>query len=143
MPDPDIERAAISAAMTRLLDGAPQRSTGALSILQLANEAGVKRWVLTHKHTDLAAEFRRRARHADGIPPAFSGMQTRLRDLERANATLREQNSQLRTQVDTYARVIHELHATARPRGDVQRPVPIRPVAADPARSKLFPNTHP
>lgn len=112
MPDPDTERAAINAAMNRLLDGTPQRSTGALSILQLANEAGVKRWVLTHKHTDLAAEFRRRARHTDGIPPAFSGMETRLRELERANTALREQNSHLRAQVDTYARVIHELHTT-------------------------------
>jgi len=41
------ERDAIKAAMDRLLNGAPAASTGALSVLQLAAEAGVKRWVLT------------------------------------------------------------------------------------------------
>jgi hypothetical protein len=51
MADADAERAAINAAMQRLLDGTPKRSTGGLSILQLAAEAGIKRWVLTHKHT--------------------------------------------------------------------------------------------
>ncbi|MEU1789173.1 hypothetical protein ABZ553_25545 [Streptomyces sparsogenes] len=58
--DRDAERDAITAAMQRLLDGCPTRSTGALTTLQLAAEAGVKRWVLTHKHVDLKEEFTRR-----------------------------------------------------------------------------------
>ncbi len=51
--DHDDERDAITAAIQRLLDGRPTRSTGALTTQQLAAEAGVKRWVLTHKHVDL------------------------------------------------------------------------------------------
>ncbi|WP_410875114.1 hypothetical protein [Nocardia sp. A7] len=137
MPDPEAERAAISAAMGRLLNGTPQRSTGALSMLQLANEAGVKRWLLTHKHTDLAEEFRRRARHADGVPPAFSGMERRLRDLEQANIALRKQNSQLCTQVGTYAGVVRELHNALRRLNTDSTRVPLTMVSADPARSRL------
>jgi hypothetical protein len=55
--DHDDERDAITAAIQRLLDGRPTRSTGALTTLQLAAEAGVKRWVLTHKHVNLKEEF--------------------------------------------------------------------------------------
>ncbi|MGW5851809.1 hypothetical protein ACWFQ8_28350 [Streptomyces sp. NPDC055254] len=42
--DRDAERNAITAAMQRLREGHPTRSTGALTTLQLAVEAGVKRW---------------------------------------------------------------------------------------------------
>jgi hypothetical protein len=49
----DPVRAAILAAMDRLLDGTPQQSEGRLSVSQLAAEVGVKRWHLTHQHTDL------------------------------------------------------------------------------------------
>ena len=69
--DRDAERDAITAAIQRLLDGRPTRSTGALTTLQLAAEAGVKRWVLTHKHVDLKEEFARRRSKTNGIPPAF------------------------------------------------------------------------
>jgi formylmethanofuran:tetrahydromethanopterin formyltransferase len=55
--DRQAERDAIQAAAGRLLAGAPTRSTGALTVLQLAAEAGVKRWVLTHKHPDLRQAF--------------------------------------------------------------------------------------
>ena len=68
MTDADAERAAITAAMQRLLDGTPKRSTGALSVVQLAVEADVKRWVLTHKHTDLADEFRSCVEASGPIP---------------------------------------------------------------------------
>jgi hypothetical protein len=46
-------------------------SDGKLTIKSLAEEAQVKRWVLTHRHTDLQAEFRARIDHgADRQPPA-------------------------------------------------------------------------
>ena len=110
MTDADAERAAITAAMQRLLDGTPKRSTGALSIVQLAVEADVKRWVLTHKHTDLADEFRSRVDASGPIPPAYSNLEQRARQAEEANQELREQNARLRSQVTAYARIIHELH---------------------------------
>lgn len=113
MADTDAERAAIRRAMERLLDGTPQRSTGALSVLQLANEAGVKRWVLTHKHTDLADEFRCRVKAIGPIPVAFTGLEKQLRDAQDTISRLRVDNRQLRSQVAAYARAIHELHAAA------------------------------
>jgi hypothetical protein len=81
--------------MDRLLNGTPAVSTGALSVLQLAAEAGVKRWVLTHKHPDLKAEFERRRTASNGIPAAFQNLQARIADLEDANRRLRAGNSQL------------------------------------------------
>lgn len=57
--DRQAERDAIQAATRRLLAGTPTHSTGALTVLQLAAEAGVKRWVLTHKHPDLRQSLRR------------------------------------------------------------------------------------
>jgi signal transduction histidine kinase len=96
--------------MQRLLDGTPKRSTGALSVLQLAAEAGMKRWLLTHKHTDLADEFRNRVQALGPIPSAYSNLDQQARDAQDANQELRAQNTQLRAQVTVYARIIHELH---------------------------------
>lgn len=110
MANADAERTAIRTAIQRLLDGTPQRSTGALSVLQLAAEAGLKRWVLTHKHTDLADEFRSRVEDLGPIPAAYSNLDRQVRDAQEANQELRAQNTQLRVQVTAYARVIHELH---------------------------------
>ncbi|MDO0923973.1 hypothetical protein QQY24_00320 [Streptomyces sp. TG1A-8] len=107
--DHDDERDAITAAIQRLLAGRPTRSTGALTTLQLAAEAGVKRWVLTHKHVDLKEEFVRRKSEANGIPPAFQPLHARAVDAEAAAQALREDNDRLRERVAVYAQVIHEL----------------------------------
>jgi hypothetical protein len=107
--DHDDERDAITAAIQRLLDGRPTRSTGALTTLQLAAEAGVKRWVLTHKHVDLKEEFVRRKSEANGIPSAFQHLHARAIDAEAVAQALREDNGRLRERVDVYAQVIHEL----------------------------------
>lgn len=111
MTDRAAEREAITAAMQRLLTGCPQRSTGALTVLQLAAEAGVKRWVLTHKHPDLKAEFERQRAQANGIPAAYQTMAAQVTDLSQANSRLRAENSELRQRVDAYAQVIYQLSA--------------------------------
>ena len=80
------ERAGIEAAMDRLLDGIPLRSDGKLSIVSLAAEAGVKRHVLTHKHTDLKDRFYARVKAQDSAPAS--------------ETALREQNAQLRRKLD-------------------------------------------
>ncbi|WP_234383301.1 hypothetical protein [Streptomyces dysideae] len=90
------DRDAITAAIQRLLDGRPTRSTGALTTLQLAAEAGVKRWVLTHKHVDLKEEFTRRKSEANGIPPAFQHLHARAAAAEAAARALRKDNGRLR-----------------------------------------------
>jgi chromosome segregation ATPase len=107
--DRQAEREAITAAMQRLLAGAPQRSSGALTVLQLAAEADVKRWVLTHKHPDLKAEFEQRRARANGIPAAFQAVAAQVNDLGQANQRLRAENAELRQRVDAYAQVIYQL----------------------------------
>ncbi len=103
------ERDAIQAAASRLLAGTPTRSTGALTVLQLAAEAGVKRWVLTHKHPDLRQVFEEQRRATNGVPAAFQLLNGKIADLEAANCRLRADNTELTERVNTYAQVIHEL----------------------------------
>jgi hypothetical protein len=103
------ERSAITAAMDRLLHGTPTRSTGSLTVVQLAAEAGVKRWVLTHKHTDLRGEFQRRAQMASKLPPAFQHLEAKITDLQADNQALRADNRRLRERNDIYAMIINEL----------------------------------
>lgn len=105
----EAERQAIRDAIERLILGAPVRSTGTLTVLQLANEAGVKRWVLTHKHPDLKTEFEHRREAANGIPAAFQTVHARSLDLETANQALRQENTRLAERVEIYAQVIAEL----------------------------------
>jgi chromosome segregation ATPase len=109
MTSRDVERTAIRAAIDRLLTGSATHSTGALTVLQLAEEAGVKRWVLTHKHPDLKEEFERRRTESNGIPRAFQHLQARVTDLEAANQRLRQANTELTTRVELYSQVIHAL----------------------------------
>lgn len=62
------DRDAIRAAIDRLLAGTPLRSNGSLTIVALADEADVKRHLLTHRHTDLKAEFYARVRARGYVP---------------------------------------------------------------------------
>ncbi len=45
--------------MDRFLDGNPIRSDGKLTVKSLAEEAAVKRWLLSHRHQDLLKENQR------------------------------------------------------------------------------------
>jgi hypothetical protein len=103
------ERAAIQAAAGRLLAGTPLRSTGELTVVQLAIEAGVKRWLLTHKHRDLAQQFQAQARAAGGDPPAVRMLKSKLEALQVETARLRAEKAELQTLVEFYAGVINEL----------------------------------
>jgi hypothetical protein len=107
--DRTAERDAIQAAAQRLLAGTPTRSTGALTVVQLAAEAGVKRWVLTHKHPDLRKEFEAARESVNGIPIAFQNLQAKVDDLEAANRRLRDHNNELIERNEIYAQVIHAL----------------------------------
>jgi septal ring factor EnvC (AmiA/AmiB activator) len=110
-PHRDAERHTITAAMQRLFDGRPERSTGALTVLQLAAEAGVKRWVLTHKHPDPKTEFERQRAAVNGVPAAYQGLAAQISDLTATNERLRIQNSELQQRVDAYAQAIYRLSA--------------------------------
>lgn len=61
--------------MDRLIDGKALYSDGKLTIKALAEEARVKRWLLTHRHTDLQDEFRTRIANTDMEPPVVRALQ--------------------------------------------------------------------
>jgi uncharacterized coiled-coil protein SlyX len=105
----DRERAAIQDAIERLLSGTPTRSTGALTVLQLAAEAGVKRWVLTHRHVDLKDQFEKRRAQVNGVPPAYQALAGRVADLEATTRRQRHTISDLSERLEIYAQVIREL----------------------------------
>ena len=90
------ERRAIREAMTRLLDGQPVRSDGKLTIKSLAEEAGVKRWILTHRHQDLQVEFRDRVAAHGTDPEPVRVLKERVETLTEDNRRLREQLRQAR-----------------------------------------------
>ena len=71
--------AALRAAMARLLDGRPERTDGALTVANLAREAGVSR-ATANRAVGLLAEFRAaEARHRQSSPRA---LKERVRALE-------------------------------------------------------------
>jgi len=101
----DAQRIAILDAADRLLAGAPRRSTGNLSVVQLAVEADLKYWIIAQKHTDLREHFQRLAATASrsrGTPSANN-------DLEFKYSQLRQHCAGLETLLQTYATVINEL----------------------------------
>ncbi len=71
------ERQAITAAIARLLAGRPLRSSGALDIVTLTEEAGLKRNKMTHKHADLKDLFYAERKAWDGIQTVRSPCVTR------------------------------------------------------------------
>lgn len=105
----DSVRDAIRAAADRLLEGTPLRSTGELTVVQLAAEADVKRWLLTHKHRDLAEQFQARARALAGDPPPVTKLKKKIGELEEANVRLKTADAEREEMTDFYAQVINEL----------------------------------
>ncbi|WP_335992364.1 hypothetical protein [Glycomyces sp. MUSA5-2] len=122
------ERAKIIAAMSRLLDGIPLRSDGALTVVSLAVEAEVKRHVLTHRHTDLKDEFYARVRAQGHVPDSERRLRERLDQAEAQLAELREENTDLRATNEGYARVVNllTLENAELAKGDGARVVPLR-----------------
>jgi hypothetical protein len=103
------ERAAIQAAADRLLAGTPLRATGELTVVQLAAEAGVKRWLLTHRHRDLAEQFQARAKALSGDPPSVRNLKAQVAELRATIAKLRAENATLQALGEYYAHIINEL----------------------------------
>lgn len=99
------ERQVIRDAMERILGGAPIRSSGALNIVTLAQEAGVKRHLLTHRHTDLRDEFYDRVRSQGKVPASEVALREKIADLEATVAKLRASNAHLTDQVAVLRRM--------------------------------------
>ena len=107
----DRQRRAILAAADRLLAGNPRRSTGNLSTVQLAAEAGVKYWIIAQKHTDLRDHFQQLAREAKNTPIALRKALDTHEQLKHDHAKLRRHCTGLEELVQTYALAINELAA--------------------------------
>lgn len=107
--DDDPVRQKIMAAMDRLLAGEPLRSSGRLSVSQLAVEAGVGRWQLTHQHVDLKERFQGRVRNVDGAPAAFARQLSDHEKLQRDHAVLLAHCAELEDRLNTYASAIQLL----------------------------------
>ncbi|WP_107123149.1 hypothetical protein [Streptomyces caeruleatus] len=107
--DADPVRTAILAAMDRLLAGTPLRSSGRLSVSQLAIEADVKRWHLTHQHLDLKELFQARVKAQDSTPEAFSHKLSEHEQLKKKYADLRQHCADLEERIQVYAAAINLL----------------------------------
>jgi hypothetical protein len=103
------ERSAITAAMHRLLSGKPLRSSGALDIVTLAAEAGLKRNKLTHKHKDLKDLFYAEVKAHNGAPASEIKLREEITALKARIESLREERDHYRTASETFARAIHVL----------------------------------
>ncbi|MFJ1936300.1 hypothetical protein ACIOGZ_27015 [Kitasatospora sp. NPDC088160] len=95
--------------MNRLLAGSPQRSNGRLNVSQLAIEADVKRWHLTHQHPDLKDLFQAEVSKDE----AKRGTQLRsvdaFEDLKTKHADLQAHCRFLEARLRTYASAINLL----------------------------------
>lgn len=108
MTDED-EHQALLAAMDRLFAGTPIRSSGNLDIVTLAEEAGLKRNKLTHKHTDVRDLFYAEKAKRDGISTREIKLREDIATLQEKIANLREERDNYRTASETFARAMHVL----------------------------------
>jgi len=106
---PADERREIEAAMDRLLNGTPLRSDGKLTIVSLAVEAGVKRYVLTHKHTDLKDLFNARVRAQDSVPASETVRRAQNAELLRKLDDMRAERDEYKQAADALARALNVL----------------------------------
>jgi septal ring factor EnvC (AmiA/AmiB activator) len=95
--------------MDRILAGTPERSSGALTVVALALEAGVPRNALTQRHTDLKNEFYQRVKERG----ADNEDEVRLRaTIARLRKTIDGKNrelAQLRADVPALVRAVSQL----------------------------------
>ena len=101
--------------------GQPSRSDGKLTVKSLAIEAGVKRWLLTHKHTDLQTEFRDRIRTHGSIPDAMRTLVAENHDLKKRLDRTRTDLRRALSRTQRYARMVQVDRARENPtRGQAQ-----------------------
>ncbi|WP_331758052.1 hypothetical protein OG225_42035 (plasmid) [Nocardia sp. NBC_01377] len=105
----DPVRRDIIAAINRLLAGTPRRSRGRLNISQLAVEADVKRWRLTHQHTDLKDRFQAEITHAETKQAAIIRSADDYEDLKRKHADLNRHCRDLERRLAVYAAALNQL----------------------------------
>lgn len=99
------ERLLIRDAMDRLLTGQPVRSTGALTVVALAEEAGVKRHLLTHRHPDLKDEFYAKVRAQGAVPQNELDLRATITELKSKIDRLRAERDALQAEASILRRM--------------------------------------
>ena len=118
----DHERRMIRDAMDRLLSGNPIRSDGKLTVKSLAIEVGVKRYRLTHVHTDLQDEFRAKVLAQGGVSDAMRALRNRIAELEENRAEDRSERRQAVADRKRLARVVRLLtHENDRLKDEIEQ----------------------
>lgn len=102
-------RRAIRDAMDRLIEGKALHSDGKLTVKSLAEEARVKRWLLTHRHTDLQDEFRARITNDESPPPVAQLLQAKHLEAEKKIKALTAEATALKTTIRQLERIINVL----------------------------------
>jgi hypothetical protein len=108
MSRPDDQRVHIARTIDQLIDG---RIPGPLTVVRLAEAAGVKRWILTHRHPDLMRDFQQRAADLNRDNPEVLKLRQRVAQLDALNKQLRARVRELDGLAGRYAQVINELTA--------------------------------
>lgn len=107
------ERESLEAAMNRLLAGEPAISDGTLTATALVVEAGFapnQRYLLTHKHLDVKAEFYRRIADVYGKTPREQRVAQQLENAEAANELLKNKIDKLARERATLIRLLTVLN---------------------------------
>ncbi len=121
-PAPD-ERDRIRAAKARILQGTAQHSNGALTIVTLAQEAGVPRNALTQRHRDLKSEFYAQVRAGGQMPDSEVRLRRQIVKLRGLRAKVATELAQPRTGVDHLVRAVNRLAVeNRRLRGALSQP---------------------
>lgn len=102
-------RRVIRGAMDRLIAGKPLHSDGKLTVKSLAEEARVKRWLLTHRHTDLQDEFRARIASTHKAPPILLALREERTDAQKRVKELTAEVTALTATIHQLERVIQVL----------------------------------
>ena len=123
-------RRAIRDAMDRLIVGKPLHSDGKLTVKSLAEEARVKRWLLTHRHTDLQDEFRARIANTTVEPTILQVLREEKADAQKRVKALTADVTALTATIHQLERVIQVLAVENRQfrsaAFDVRKVVPLR-----------------
>ncbi|WP_435217158.1 hypothetical protein [Streptomyces sp. bgisy034] len=103
------ERDHIRAAMDRILSGKPQYSNGALTVVALAQEAGVPRNALTQRHLDLKNEFYDHVRQCGAMTGDEARLRATINKLKKTIANKNKELEQLRADVPALVRAVNQL----------------------------------
>ncbi|MEV4172386.1 hypothetical protein [Nonomuraea sp. NPDC049709] len=103
------ERERIRAAMDRILASAPENSTGALTIVALAQEADGHRIALTQRHKDLKNESYEHVQARGATPDVEVRLRATIKKLKKTIENKNKELAQIREDVPALVRAVHQL----------------------------------